>query len=133
MEPVNTPSEKTFTSYTSAQATTYASSRPSYSPALYDLVLSHHAATGGTFGTLLDVGCGPGNATRDLAVNFEEAIGCDAGEGMILAATKLGGKCKSGKDVKFAVASGEDFSKLESVRQGVDLLTVASKYYLYRS
>jgi trans-aconitate methyltransferase len=70
MESANKPSEKTFTSFTSAQATAYASGRPAYSPALYDVVFSHHAATGGQFGTLLDVGCGPGNATRDCMQPF---------------------------------------------------------------
>jgi SAM-dependent methyltransferase len=128
MEVLNKPSEKIFTSYTSAQATTYASARPTYSSALYDVVLSHHASTGGKFRTLLDVGCGPGNATRDLAAHFEDAVGCDAGEGMIAAAKKLGGWCKGGKEVRFDIAGGENFAELESVGEGVDLLTVASKF-----
>jgi trans-aconitate methyltransferase len=130
MEVVNKPSEKIFTSYNTAQAATYASARPSYSSALYDVVLSHHASTGGNFGTLLDVGCGPGNATRDLALHFEDAVGCDAGAGMIDAAKKLGGMCKSGRDVGFDVAGAENFSALENVKDGVDLLTVASKFCL---
>jgi hypothetical protein len=62
-----------------------------------------------------------------VARHFENAVGCDAGEGMAEAAKKLGGKCKSGRNVRFDVSSGEEFSKLESVRGGVDMLTVASK------
>lgn len=33
---------------------------------------------------LLDVGCGPGNATRDVALSFDEAIGVDPGVSGIL-------------------------------------------------
>lgn len=75
---------------------------------------------------MLDLGCGPGNATRDIAAYFEDAIGCDAGEAMIGAAREIGGKTKSGRDIIWIVGSGEDFSRLEEVGEGsVDLITVA--------
>jgi len=70
-------SDPTFRSYTAEQAKYYGSQRLSYAAALYDLVLNHHAATGGQFGLTVDVGCGPGNATRDVARHFDAALGVE--------------------------------------------------------
>ena len=36
-----------------------------------------------------DAGCGPGNATRDVALSFEQAVWCDPGGQMIEAASGL--------------------------------------------
>ena len=60
------------------QAQVYVTHRLSYEPAIYDTVLKYHSETGGKFGLLLDVGCGSGNATRDVALSFDQAIGVDA-------------------------------------------------------
>ncbi|TGO64156.1 hypothetical protein BCON_0008g00030 [Botryotinia convoluta] len=127
LDPTSPPnSDPTFRNYTSTQAAKYAAHRLSYSSKLYETVIHHHEKTGGQFNLVLDLGCGPGNATRDIAGYFEEAIGCDAGEAMIGAARELGGKTKSGKDIVWAVGSGEEFMGLEEVREGtVDLITVA--------
>ncbi|KAF7958840.1 hypothetical protein EAE96_002371 [Botrytis aclada] len=119
-------SDPTFRNYTSKQAAKYAAHRLSYPSKLYETVIRHHEKTGGQFNLVLDLGCGPGNATRDIAEFFEEAIGCDAGEAMIRAARELGGKTKSGKDIVWVVGSGEEFTGLEEVKEGtVDLITVA--------
>ncbi|KAF7892988.1 uncharacterized protein EAF02_000526 [Botrytis sinoallii] len=127
LDPTNPPnSDPTFRNYTSQQAAKYAAHRLSYPSKLYETVIAHHGKTGGQFNLVLDLGCGPGNATRDIAGYFEEAIGCDAGEAMIGAARKLGGKTKSGKEIVWVVGSGEEFTGLEEVREGtVDLITVA--------
>jgi hypothetical protein len=79
-----TPTDPTFRSYSADQAKAYATHRLSYKPAIYDTVLNFHSSTGGNFGLLLDVGCGPGNATRDVALSFDEAIGVDPGVSGIL-------------------------------------------------
>lgn len=119
-------SDPTFRAYSASEAKTYATHRLSYSPDLYSTILSHHGSTGGHFSLLLDVGCGPGNATRDLALSFDEAIGCDPGEQMIAAANELGGKTRSGEDVRFVVAGAEELSEIEALRGGsVDLLVAA--------
>ena len=124
----STPAVKdsTFRSYSAEQAKVYATQRLSYSAALYDTVLKHHSETGGQFGLLLDVGCGPGNATRDVALSFDQAIGIDPGASMIDAARGLAGKTKSGKEIRYELASAEEMSDLKGLEpNSVDLLTAA--------
>jgi trans-aconitate 3-methyltransferase len=118
--------DPTFRTYSAEEAKLYAASRLSYSQKTYDQVLDHHAATGGKFDLLLDVGCGPGNATRDLALSFENTIGADPGYQMIEAAKALGGKTKSGKDIEFVVAAAEEISQIHGLEPGsIDILTSA--------
>ncbi|TVY41651.1 putative methyltransferase [Lachnellula occidentalis] len=124
--PTPTVTDPTFRSYSSSQAKAYASHRNSYEPAVYKTVFDFHAAHGGQFGLVLDCGCGPGNATRDLALEFDQAVGTDAGAAMIDAARELGGKTKSGADIRWEVVPAEMFSSVEGLEAGsVDLLTVA--------
>ncbi|RFU24108.1 hypothetical protein B7463_g12231, partial [Scytalidium lignicola] len=118
--------DPTFRSYLASQAQTYASYRTSYPPDLYNTVLRHHASTGGSFNLVLDVGSGPGTATQDIALWFDNAIGVDPGQEMIAAARNLGRKTKSGNDVRFEVAGAEEFSGIEGLEEGsVDLLCSA--------
>jgi SAM-dependent methyltransferase len=118
--------DPTFRSYSAEEAKLYAASRLSYSENIYNKILDHHTATGGKFGLLLDVGCGPGNATRDLALSFDRTIGADPGGQMIEAANALGGKTKSEKDIEFVVSTAEEISQIKDLRPGsVDLLTAA--------
>ncbi len=120
------PSDPTFRSYSADEANVYATQRTSYSQDLYDTVLKHHAATGGQFGLVVDVGCGPGNATRDVASFFDEAIGVDPGASMINTAKDLGGKTKSGSSIKYVVSPSEELSQVDGLKPGsVDLLTSA--------
>ncbi|KAH7417046.1 S-adenosyl-L-methionine-dependent methyltransferase [Cadophora sp. MPI-SDFR-AT-0126] len=119
-------SDPTFRSYTAEQAKQYASHRLAYSQALYDIVLNHHTSTGGKLDLLLDCGCGPGLATRDLALSFDQAIGVDPGAAMIAAAQEIGGKTKSGDEIRYVVAAAEDISGIEGLQpESVDLLTAA--------
>ena len=101
------PEESTFRTYTSDQATTYSASRTAYHPRLYSAILTHHTATAGQLHTLLDLGCGPGNATRPLALHFENAVGVDASEGMIGAARAGGGKTGVETKVRWVVGRAE--------------------------
>jgi ubiquinone/menaquinone biosynthesis C-methylase UbiE len=121
-----TTTDPTFRSYSAEEAKTYATHRLSYSQNLYTTILNHHSSTGGQFSLLLDVGAGPGNATRDVALSFDQAIGCDPGEQMIETAKEIGGKTKSGAEVKYVVSPAEEISKIERLEQGsVDLLIAA--------
>jgi trans-aconitate methyltransferase len=124
--------DPTFSSYTKSQAQKYARARLSYPSQLYDIIITHHTQTGGRLDTLVDVGCGPGNATRDLALSFEYAFGLDPGAEMISSARQLGGKTRTGGEVRFAVAPAEDCAGVVAEMAAgrarddkVDLLTAA--------
>lgn len=122
----NPVKDPTFRSYSAEDAKIYATHRLSYPEALYSKVLEHHASTGGQFGLLCDVGCGPGNATRDVALSFDQAIGTDPGDAMIGAARDLGGKTKSGQSIRYEVCPAEEISNVEGLEgESVDLLTSA--------
>lgn len=106
--PVHFPTEKTFRSYKQEQGEAYARARPDYHPFLYETVINWHISTGGRLDTLLDVGCGPGNAARALAPRFAHAIGLDPSEGMIATARAVGGVSSSSKPVRFEVSTAEE-------------------------
>lgn len=118
--------DPTFRFYSSSQAALYASARSSYHPALYDAILSYHTSTSGVLHTVLDVGCGPGNAVRDIARYFEVAIGVDPGEEMIKAAQTLGGTTAVDDPIAFCVAGAEELGTVEQLGESsVDLLIAA--------
>ncbi|KAG0650928.1 putative S-adenosylmethionine-dependent methyltransferase CRG1 [Hyphodiscus hymeniophilus] len=121
-----TPKDPTFRSYSAQEAKAYATKRLSYETEIYDTVLTYHSDTGGRFGLLLDVGCGPGNATRDVAHSFDHAIGVDPGAAMIDAARELSGKTKMGNEILYKVSPAEEISSVEELKEGsVDLLIAA--------
>lgn len=122
-------SDPTFRSYKSAQAQQYANLRPAYPPVLYEHILSEHQASGGGLGFVVDIGCGPGSATRDLARSFEHAVGIDPGQEMVNTARERGGETKSGERVRFEVCEAEriaDNKELGLPAEGVDLITAAT-------
>lgn len=121
--------EKTFRSYTKAQGANYAEVRRGYHPNLYEIIIDHHTSTGGQFNTLLDVGCGPGIATRALAPRFAHAIGLDPSEGMIENARVLAGASSTNEPIRFEIATAENLGSqlLPPVEDSsVDLITVAT-------
>ena len=67
----------TFQSYTTEEAIRYANARLSYLTELYLSILEFHSSNSVSTNLLLDVGCGPGNATRDLCHQFVHEIGVD--------------------------------------------------------
>ncbi len=101
------PLDPTFLTYTPSLAHAYASGRSTYPPALYSHILAHHALTGGRFLLLLDVGCGPGNAVRDLATSFADAVGVDGSVEMVNVARREGGVAGSGRRIRFEVGEAE--------------------------
>ena len=121
--------EGTFRHFTPHQAKAYAAGRSSYHENLYTVICGQHAATGGAFGTLMDVGCGPGNSTRPLAKRFETAYGTDPSPEMIntakaLSAESQDGETTAGKKIEFVVARAEDVGGAEwKAGDKVDLLT----------
>ncbi|KXJ94512.1 methyltransferase domain-containing protein [Microdochium bolleyi] len=116
--------EETFRSYTAEQGQDYARARTGYAPVIYDTVVDFHATTGGRFGTILDIGCGPGTVVRELAPRFERAFGVDPGPGMIEAATMLGGRTGSSQPIEFILSKAETLDGIPD--KSVDLVTVAA-------
>ena len=118
--------DPTFRNYKLAQAQQYADLRPPYPPVLYKYILAEHAASGGGFAFVLDVGCGPGRATRELASAFESAVGVDPGEEMINVARKRGGETKKKAKIRFEVCEAERLVDGPGMPLGeVDLINVA--------
>ncbi|EXJ64107.1 hypothetical protein A1O7_00443 [Cladophialophora yegresii CBS 114405] len=125
--------DPTFRNYDSASAQRYLKHRPGYPDKLIDLVISHHTSSGGDLNLVLDVGCGPGTATRLLAPHFQHAIGADPGQSMIEAARTVASSTKSGEPITYEVSSAESLSDLSALKKfstdgssSVDLVTAAT-------
>jgi len=117
--------ESTFRSFTHNQGASYAQYRRDYHPSLYQTILDHHGSTGGQFDAILDVGCGPGTATRNLAPHFKHAVGVDASEGMIATARSLS------NNIHFEVSTVEELGENPALPSiipagSVDLITSAN-------
>jgi len=115
----------------SFDASSYDSYRPSYPPQLYNTIVAYHSSAGGQFGTCVDLGCGTGKSTRDLAARFDMVIGVDPSGTMMDEARKEGGKTKGGKEIEWVVAPSEQLGFLED--GSVDLVTAATScaYFKY--
>lgn len=122
---VNANSDPTFRNYKTADAAKYAANRASYPEQLIRMIVDAHTSTGGQTGLLLDVGCGPGIATRQLAAFFENVIGVDPGQSMIEAARSIPAKAKSGNEVRYEVYSAEELDKIAEPNS-VDIITAAT-------
>ncbi|KAK5129932.1 hypothetical protein LTR08_002692 [Meristemomyces frigidus] len=61
-------------------ASTYATFRPSYPASLFNTVIAYHR---GPKRLCLDLGCGPGNVTREMSRHFDRVVGTDPSPGMI--------------------------------------------------
>ncbi|KAG8525240.1 uncharacterized protein KY384_008884 [Bacidia gigantensis] len=120
--------EQTFRAYSQKQAQAYLSGRGQDNENLFGVICEHHASTGGHFGTLLDLGCGPGNSTRPIAKHFERAYGIDASEAMIATGIEVGrnavdGETKTGGKVEYKVGRvDEDTLKLKEEGIEIDLI-----------
>ncbi|KAF4457878.1 hypothetical protein F53441_231 [Fusarium austroafricanum] len=125
----NQPSDPTFRSYSSAQGAQYAQHRRNYNPKLYESILTFHKSGSGQLHTLVDIGCGPGTATRSLAPNFRRAYGLDPSEGMISTARSIAEGLSEPENIKFEVSTAEALgSDLEDpiVDGTVDVITAAT-------
>ena len=119
--------DPTFRSYNSAQAQQYAGARLAYPSLLYQHILAEHGASGGRLGFVIDVGCGPGSATREWAPMFEHAEGLDPGHEMIKVARQRGGKTKAGESICYEVCEAERMTDVPSLPVGgVDLICAAT-------
>jgi trans-aconitate 3-methyltransferase len=124
------PSDPTFRYYTATQAASYQAGRPAYPDALTQTILTHHTSTGGQLTTLVDVGCGPGTATRSFAPYFSRAFGVDPSIEMINAGRASVESSSETPLIHFAVSSAEALPGPELTAHlppsSVDLLTAAT-------
>lgn len=122
--------EQTFRSYSEEDAANYAKLRLQYSDDLYQLVTSYHTSSGeGKLGTVVDVGCGPGVASFQLAEYFETVIGLDPSEGMINTARSrlaASGGEKGTKNIRFELSTAEDINPALIPDASVDVITAAT-------
>ncbi|KAF4910813.1 putative methyltransferase [Colletotrichum fructicola] len=127
-----TATDPTFRAYKGTQAKRYDEGRPAYTPALYEAILKYHDESNGCRGTVVDVGCGPGRATRELARFFDNAIGVDPSENMIDTAKQVGGVGNTGNPIEYYVSPAERVADLEELPDGkVDLLTAAAAVHWF--
>lgn len=118
--------DPTFRNYSTQQAAAYAAHRGAYSSDIYGEIIRYHTTRGGEFSQVLDVGCGTGKATRQLAAYFSNATGVDPGEQMIIAAKAIGGETKNKNVILFKVTPAEDLDKISHLGESsVDLLSAA--------
>lgn len=76
--------ETTFLAFGEIEGAMYAQCRRDYHPNLYQFILNRHVNTGGETESILDVGCGPGQAARHFASqSFRKVMGIDPSSGMI--------------------------------------------------
>ncbi|KAJ5672615.1 hypothetical protein N7507_001742 [Penicillium longicatenatum] len=131
--PVTT--EKTFSNYNQEQGKAYAQGRSDYHPKLYQYVIDIHTSTGGQSDTLLDVGCGPGNAARALSPHFSHAIGLDPSEGMVVTARSIGGVTSTSEPIRYEVSTAEHLGtslSQQPIQDGsVDLITAANSAHWF--
>lgn len=113
--------DPTFRRFDSTQATAYAAFRGGYSSSLYKIIAQYHADNSGSFGAILDVGCGTGSVTRAMAPRFNNATGVDAGKAMITEAKTIGSRTKSGRHIAYEVLPAEELGTMPHA--SVDLLT----------
>jgi SAM-dependent methyltransferase len=121
--------EKTFSSYNQEQGKHYAQARLDYHPKVYQAVIDNHTSTGGHLGTIIDVGCGPGNAARALASHFTHVIGLDPSEGMISTARSFGGVTVSSEPLRYEISTAEELGSnlTPPIADGsVDLIAAAN-------
>ncbi|KAJ5238903.1 hypothetical protein N7468_003522 [Penicillium chermesinum] len=128
-------SEKTFTSYTKEQGEAYAKGRPDYSPKFYQSIIDDHAATGGQFDRIVDLGCGPGNVARALSPHFAHAFGLDPSEGMIAVARSKGGLTATSEPIRYEISTAEDLGRSLSppIQAGsIDLITAGNAAHWFK-
>lgn len=129
--------DPTFRKYDLSSAKKYLQHRGGYADKLIEVVIAQHTSSGGGLDVVLDVGCGPGNATRSLAPFFQHAVGADPGHSMIEAAKTVPSSTKLGAPITFEVSAAENLSGLDALKklspagesnalETVDLITAAT-------
>ncbi|KIW45103.1 hypothetical protein, variant [Exophiala oligosperma] len=132
--------DPTFRNYTATSAQSYAKNRRGYPDELISLVIDRHTSSGGRLDVLLDLGCGPGTATRSLAPRFRHAVGADPGRSMIETARTVPCVTASGEPTTFVVCASDSISSIDALKRfssdgtthnTVDLITAGTSAHWF--
>ncbi|CAE6415610.1 unnamed protein product [Rhizoctonia solani] len=105
-------------------AASYASFRPTYPRSLYDFIYAYHGQSRRAgWERVVDLGCGTGQATLEVADQFKEAIGCDPSEGMVENAWLAAEQSGRARKPEFVVSQAEKLSFLGD--NSVDMVVAA--------
>ena len=118
-----TARDPTFHKFSAKEGKAYAAARGiSYPPKVFQEIIDYH---GGETKVAVDVGCGPGNVTRDLAKYFEKVVGLDNSPGMVDAAIAIL-ENEPKDNVSFRVSPAEKIDETGGLEDGsVDVITSA--------
>jgi ubiquinone/menaquinone biosynthesis C-methylase UbiE len=118
-----TARDPTFAKFTANEGKAYAASRGiSYPPKVFQEILDYH---GGATELAVDVGCGPGNVTRDLTKYFDKVVGLDNSQGMVDAADSVM-ELEPNERIAFRVCPAERIDENGELERGsVDVITSA--------
>jgi len=91
---------------------TYLAARPKYSKEFYEQIYTYHADCGnGAFGTVHDVGTGPGQVAQVVAERFKHVVASDLNQAHLdVAKQRTAGL--SGTDIKFVHHSGDALAEV---------------------
>jgi ubiquinone/menaquinone biosynthesis C-methylase UbiE len=101
----------------------YSKFRPSYSEEIYSLIYKFHSEHQGEHQLALDVGCGTGQATIEIANKFIQVYGIDTLQEQIDNATPR-------DNIIYQVGPGEDLTKFKD--HSVDLITVGTAFHWFK-
>ncbi|CAE6456202.1 unnamed protein product [Rhizoctonia solani] len=115
-------------------AASYASFRPTYPRSLYDFIYTYHAQSRRAgWEKVVDLGCGTGQATLEVADQFKEAIGCDPSEGMVENARIAAEQSGRAQKPKFVVSPAEKLSFLEDDSVDMVVAAQAAHWFNYKT
>ncbi|ODN77779.1 hypothetical protein, variant 1 [Cryptococcus amylolentus CBS 6039] len=103
----------------------YLHCRPSYPQRVYSLILAYHSAIRSSpqWGTLLDLGCGPGFVASELAPRFDQTIALDPSATMVSIGLQPVGNDEDGrKPIQYKVGKGENLEAAGIQENSVDLV-----------
>ncbi|KAJ1303382.1 hypothetical protein OPQ81_011574 [Rhizoctonia solani] len=112
----------------------YASFRPTYPRALFEFIYAYHAQSRRAgWERVVDLGCGTGQATLEVAEQFKAAIGCDPSEGMIENARLAAGQSGRARKPDFVVSPAEKLSFLGDSSVDMAVAAQAAHWFDYKS
>ncbi|KEP54033.1 putative S-adenosylmethionine-dependent methyltransferase [Rhizoctonia solani 123E] len=115
-------------------AASYASFRPTYPRSLFEFIYTYHAQSGRAgWETVVDLGCGTGQATLEVADQFKEAVGCDPSEGMVKNARLAAEQSGRAQKPEFVVSPAEKLSFLGDSSVDMAIAAQAAHWFDYKA